>query len=83
MPGGPDVGGGRGRFGADRVGGIVVAGQFPPGADRRGSFLPLSRPAGWAGTGPSAAVAQGGGWLAACSPIRSVRASISAAISAT
>ena len=26
VPGGPDVGGGRGRFGADRVGGIVVAG---------------------------------------------------------
>ena len=41
MPGGPDVGGSRGRFGADRVGRVVVAGQFPPGADRRGPFLPL------------------------------------------
>ena len=46
-------------------------------------FCHSSRSGGWAGTGPSAAVAQGGGWLAACSPIRSVRASISAAISAT
>ena len=36
-----DVGGGRGGFGADRVGGMVVAGQFPPGADRGGPFLPL------------------------------------------
>ena len=41
VPGGPDVGGGRGGFGADRVGGVVVAGQFPPGADRRGPFLPV------------------------------------------
>ena len=41
VPGGPGVGGADERFGADRVGGIGVAGQFPPGADRRSPFLPL------------------------------------------
>src|SRR5262249_54543020 len=41
VPGGPGVGGGGDRFGADRVGGIGVAGQFPPGADRLSPFLPL------------------------------------------
>ena len=41
VPGGPHVRGGRGGFGADRVGGVVVAGQFPPGADGGGSFLPV------------------------------------------
>ena len=46
-------------------------------------FCQSSRSGGSAGTGPSAAVAQAGGWVAVCSPIRSVRASISAAISAT
>ena len=33
VPGGPNVRRGRGRFGPDRLGGVVVAGQFPPGAD--------------------------------------------------
>ena len=41
VPGGPQVRGGRDRFGADRVGGVVVAGQFPPGADGGGPFLPV------------------------------------------
>ena len=52
VPGGPRVGGGRGRFGADRVGGIVVAGQFAPGADGGGPFLPArAGPAGGRGPG--------------------------------
>ena len=41
VPGGPRVGDGRDRFRADRVGGVVVAGQFPPGADGAGAFLPV------------------------------------------
>ena len=41
VPGGPRVGDGRDGFGADRVGGVVIAGQFPPGTDRGSSFLPL------------------------------------------
>ena len=84
VPGGACVGGGRGRFGADRVGRVVVAGQFAPGADGGGPFLP-GEPAGRVGgyraergRGPRA-----GGGSAACSPIRCLRASISAAISVT
>jgi hypothetical protein len=41
VPGGPQVRGGRGGFGADRVGGVVVAGQFPPGAEGAGPSLPV------------------------------------------
>ena len=41
VPGGPDVRGGRGGFGSDRLGGVVVAGQFPPGADGGGPPLPV------------------------------------------
>ena len=41
VPGGPQVGGGRGRFGADGLGGVLVAGQFPPGADGGGPLLPV------------------------------------------
>jgi hypothetical protein len=41
VPGGPQVRGGRDRFGADRVGGVVVAGQFPPGTDGGGPPLPV------------------------------------------
>ena len=82
VPGGAHVGGGRGGFGADRVVGVVVAGQFPPGADGGGPFLPVE-PVGRVGRGPGRArsTAQGGGCSAACSPIRCLRASISAAIS--
>jgi hypothetical protein len=39
VPGGPDVRVGGG-FGADRVGGVGVAGQFPVRADRGGPLLP-------------------------------------------
>jgi len=39
-----------------------------------------SRSTGCAGTGPRAVMAQVGAWSAVCSPIRSLRASISAAI---
>ena len=45
-------------------------------------FCQASRSSGWAGTGPSAEMAQAGGWSAVCSPIRSLRVAISAAISA-
>ena len=41
VPGGPHVGGGRGGFGADGFGGVVVAGEFPPGADGGGAPLPV------------------------------------------
>jgi len=41
VPGGPQVGGGRRRFGSDGLGGVLVAGQFPPGADGGGPFLPV------------------------------------------
>ena len=40
VPGSPQVRVGGG-FGADRVGGVGVAGQFPVGADRGGPLLPL------------------------------------------
>ena len=83
VPGGPGVGGGRGRFGADRVGRVVVAGQFPPGADRRGPFLPLEAAGRVGGDRAERGGGPGRGVAAACSPIRSLRASISAAISAT
>jgi hypothetical protein len=46
-------------------------------------FCQSSRSSRWAGTGPRVVVAQGGSWSAACSPMRSLRASISAAISVT
>jgi hypothetical protein len=36
VPGGPQVRGGRDGLGSDRVGGVVVAGQFAPGADGAG-----------------------------------------------
>ena len=45
VPGGPNVRRGRGRFGPDRLGGVSVAGQFPPRADRRGPLLPVQP--GW------------------------------------
>ena len=35
------VRGGRGGFGADRLGGVVVAGQLAPGADGAGPALPV------------------------------------------
>jgi hypothetical protein len=41
MPGGSCFGGGGGGFGSDRVGGMVVAGQFPVRADRAGPLLPV------------------------------------------
>ena len=41
VPGGAQVRGGGGGLGADRVGGVVVAGQFPPGADGAGALLPV------------------------------------------
>ena len=41
IPGRPPVRGGRGGFGPDRVGGVVVAGQFPVRADRAGAPLPV------------------------------------------
>ena len=41
IPGGPLVRGGRGGFGSDGVGRVVVAGQFAPGADRGGALLPV------------------------------------------
>jgi hypothetical protein len=41
VPGGAQVGGGRDRFGADGVGRVVVAGEFPPGADGGGAALPV------------------------------------------
>ena len=40
IPGGPLIGSGCGGFGSDGVGGVVVAGQFPPGADGGGALLP-------------------------------------------
>ena len=40
VPGGPHVGGGRGGFGPDGLGVVVVAGEFPPGADGGGPLLP-------------------------------------------
>ena len=45
-------------------------------------FCQSARSGGSAGTGPSASMAQGGAYSAACSPMRSLRASISPAISA-
>jgi hypothetical protein len=65
VPGGPQVRGGRGRFGADRVGGVVVAGQFPPGADGGGPFRPveavqrMGRDRAEAGQGPGRRVPGG------------------------
>ena len=65
VPGGPGIGGGRDRFGADRVGRVVVAGQFAPGADDGGSFLPfepvqrVSRDRSERGGGPGRGVAGG------------------------
>ena len=50
---------------------------------RRRAFCQSSRSSGCAGTGPRALTAQGRACSAACSPIRSLRASISAAISVT
>ena len=41
VPGRAQVRGGRDGFGADRVGGMVVAGEFPPGADGGGAALPV------------------------------------------
>ena len=41
VPRGPQVRGGRDRFGADRLGRVVVAGQFPPGADGGGPPSPV------------------------------------------
>ena len=41
VPGGAGVGGGRGGFGSDRLGGVVVAGQLAPGADGAGPALPV------------------------------------------
>ena len=41
VPGGAEVRGGRDGFGADRVGGVAVAGQFPVGADGGGPLLPV------------------------------------------
>jgi hypothetical protein len=41
VPGGPQVREAGGGFGADRVGGVVVAGQLTPGADRGGPVLPV------------------------------------------
>jgi hypothetical protein len=40
-PGRPQVWGGRHVLGADRVGGITMPGQFRPGADGGGPFLPV------------------------------------------
>jgi hypothetical protein len=41
VPGGPQVRGGRGGLGPDGLGRVVVAGEFPPGADGGGPFLPV------------------------------------------
>ena len=40
MPGSAQVRSGRSGFGADGLSGVVVAGQFPPGADRGRLLLP-------------------------------------------
>ena len=52
VPGGAQVRGGRGGLGADRVGGVAVAGQFPPGADGAGALLPVEAVQRVGGTGP-------------------------------
>src|ERR1035441_9097617 len=49
VPGGPRFRGGGGGFGADWVGGVVVAGQFAPGADGGGPFLPVQPGGGMTG----------------------------------
>ena len=41
VPGRPQVGGGRHGLRPDRVGGVTMPGQFPPGADGGGPFLPV------------------------------------------
>ena len=80
VPGGPQVRGGGDGFGADRVGGVMVAGQFPPGADGGGTPLRVELVQRIFGHRPRAVTAHGRACSAACSPIRSLRASISAAI---
>jgi len=81
VPGRADVWGGRDRLGTDRIGGVVMAGQFPVGTDGGGPPLPVQ---------PVQRVTRDwaedvdrplGACSAACTPIRSLRASISAAIS--
>ena len=82
VPGGALVRRVPGGFGADRVGGVVVAVRLPVGADRGClalPFLPGGRIVGYRAErrdGP------GGRGLAACWPSRCLRSSIMAAISA-
>jgi hypothetical protein len=82
VPGGALVRAVGGGFGADRLGRVVVAVQFPVRADGAGALLPVE-PAGSSGTGPRPLTAQGSSCSAACSPIRSLRSSIAAAMPVT
>ena len=80
VPGGAQVGAAGDGLGADRVGGVVVAGQLAVGADRCGALLPFQPGHGVFGNRAEGADRPGRALAAACSPIRSLRASISSAI---
>ena len=82
VPSCAQVRGGRDGLGSDRVGGVVVAGEFPPGAEGAGPPLPVQPVQRVIGDWAQGVDRPWQGLLAACSPIRSLRASISAAISA-